>query len=136
MGRAVASERIVKWEGPEVLTPGKHALEFDFKYEGMGAGTMAFGSYVGIGRGGTGVLSVDGKEVATQKMERSLPFILQWDESLDVGSDTETGVNDADYQPPFAFTGNLNNVTLTIDRPKLSPEDIKKLEQAQGTAAQ
>ena len=110
--------KIVKWEGPEVLTPGKHALEFDFKYEGMGAGTMAFGSYVGIGRGGTGVLSVDGKEVATQKMERSLPFILQWDESLDVGSDTETGVNDADYQPPFAFTGNLNKVTLTIDRPK------------------
>ena len=40
-------------------------------------------------------------------------------------------MNDADYQPPFAFTGKLNKVTLTIDRPKLSPEDIKKLEEAQ-----
>ena len=42
---------------------------------------------------------------------------------------------DADYQPPFAFTGKLNKVTLTIDRPKLSPEDIEKLKQARGTAA-
>lgn len=42
-----------------------------------------------------------------------------------------TGVNDADYQPPFKFTGKIDKITLTIDRPKLSPEDIKNLEQAQ-----
>ena len=120
----------VRWEGPE-LSPGKHTLEFDFKYEGMGAATMAFGSYAGIAQGGTGVLKVDGKDVATQKMERTLPFILQWDESLDIGSDTGTPVNDADYQTPFAFTGKLIKVSLTIDRPKLTPEDIKKLEQMQ-----
>ena len=77
----------VRWEGPE-LTPGKHVLEFDFKYDGLGPGTMAFGNYSGIGQGGTGVLKVDGTEVATQKMEHTLPFILQWDESLDIGSDT------------------------------------------------
>ena len=120
----------VRWEGPE-LTPGKHMLEFDFKYAGLGAGTMAFGSYAGLGQGGTGVLKVDGKEVATQKMEHTLPFILAWDESLDIGSDTGTAVDDKDYQVPFAFTGKLNKITLTIDRPKLSPEDIKKLEAAQ-----
>ena len=120
----------VRWEGPE-LAPGKHTLEFDFKYDGLGAGTMAFNNYSGIGQGGTGVLKVDGKEVATQKMEHTIPFILQLDESLDVGSDTLTGVNDADYQPPFKFTGKINKITLTIDRPKLSPEDIKKLEAAQ-----
>jgi len=53
-----------------------------------------------------------------------------------LGSDTLTGVNDADYQPPFKFTGKLNKVTLTltIDSPKLSPEDIKKLEAAQRAA--
>jgi arylsulfatase A-like enzyme len=120
----------VRWEGPE-LTPGKHMLEFDFKYAGLGEGTMAFGSYAGLGQGGTGVLKVDGKEVATEKMEHTLPFILAWDESLDIGSDTGTGVNDADYQVPFVFSGKLNKITLTIDRPKLSPEDIKKLEAAQ-----
>jgi len=64
-------------------------------------------------------------------MEHTLPFILQWDESLDIGSDTGTPVNDADYKTPFAFTGKLNRISLTIDRPRLSPEDIKKLQQAQ-----
>ena len=125
----------VRWDGPE-LTPGKHVLEFDFKYDGLGMGTLAFGSPAGIGRGGTGVLRVDGKAVDTQKMEHTIPFLMQLDESLDVGSDTLTGVNDADYQPPFNFTGTLNKVTLTIDRPQLSPEDIKKLETAEKTAAQ
>jgi arylsulfatase len=101
----------------------------------MGMGTMAFGSYAGIGQGGTGVLKVDGQVVDTQTMEHTLPFILAWDESLDIGSDTGTGVNDQDYQVPFAFTGKLNKITLTIDRPQLSPEDIKKLEEAQKKAA-
>jgi arylsulfatase len=48
-----------------------------------------------------------------------------------VGADTLTGVNDKDYQPPFSFTGKLEKVTLSIDRPKLSPADEKKLMQAQ-----
>ena len=121
----------VRWEGSDALSPGKHTLEFDFKYDGLGAATLAFGSVSGIGRGGTGVLKVDGKEVASQKMERTLPFILEWDENLDVGSDTGTPVDDRDYQVPFAFTGKINKITLTIDRPKLTPEDEKRLMQTQ-----
>jgi len=39
---------------------------------------------------------VDGTAVATKGMEKTLPIILQWDESFDIGSDTLTGVNDAD----------------------------------------
>ncbi|WP_027183693.1 arylsulfatase [Desulfovibrio inopinatus] len=120
----------VRWEGPQ-LAPGKHVLEFDFKYDGMGAGTLAFNNFSGVGRGGTGVLKVDGKAVDTQTMEHSLPFILQWDESLDIGSDTLTGVNDADYQGLFPFTGKIEKITLSIDRPKLSPEEEKKLANAQ-----
>ncbi len=120
----------LKWEGPDVLTPGKHTLEFDFKYDGLGAGTLAFNNFSGVGRPGTGTLKVDGKVVATKTMPKTLPMILQWDESFDVGSDTLTGVNDADYKPPFAFTGKLNKLTIKIDRPQLSPEDIKKLEAA------
>lgn len=119
----------VRWEGPE-LTPGTHQLEFDFKYDGLGAATMVFGDYSGIGAGGTGILKVDGNTVATEKMEHTLPFILQWDESLDIGSDTGTPVDDDDYSTPFAFTGKLNKITLNIDRPKLSPEDIKRLQDA------
>jgi arylsulfatase len=119
-----------RWEGPE-LAPGKHVIEFDFKYDGLGMGTLAFGDPSGIGRGGTGVLKVDGKEVATQKMERTLPFTVQWDENLDIGSDTGTPVDDRDYQTPFAFTGKIGKITLSIDRPKLTPEDEKKLMEAQ-----
>jgi arylsulfatase len=121
----------IRWASPDALAPGKHTLEFEFTYDGLGIGTLAFNDISGIGRSGTGVLKVDGKAVATQKMERTLPLILQWDESLDVGSDTLTGVNDQDYRPPFAFTGTIHKITLTIDRPKLTPEDEKKLTEAQ-----
>ena len=124
----------VRWEGPP-LTPGKHVLEFDFKYDGLGMGTLAFNNFSGIGRGGTGVLKVDGQTVATQKMEHTIPFLMQVDESLDIGSDTLTGVNDADYQPPFPFTGKLNKVTLSIARPQLSAADMKQLKEQQEKAA-
>jgi arylsulfatase len=120
----------IKWEGPEALTPGKHTIEFDFQYEGLGVGTLAYNSMSGLARPGTGALKVDGKIVDTKKMEKTLPMILQWDESFDIGSDTLTGVNDADYQPPFTLTAKLNKLTLKVNRPKLSPEDIKKLETA------
>jgi hypothetical protein len=50
--------------------------------------------------------------------------------NLDISSDTLTGVNDADYRPPLKFTGKVSKLTLTIDRPKLTPEDEKKLMQA------
>jgi len=109
------------------VAPGKHTLEFDFKYDGMGIGTLAFNNLSGIGRSGTGVLKVDGKEVASQKMDRTLPLILQWDENFDVGADTGTPVDDSDYQVPFRFTGKLNKLTLKIEPPVLTPADEKLL---------
>jgi len=117
----------LKWEGPEALAPGRHTLAFDFQYEGMGPGTLAFNNFSGVGRPGVGTLKVDGKVVAEKKMEKTLPMILQWDESFDVGSDTLTGVNDADYKPPFPLTAKLNKLTIQVNRPQLSPADIKKL---------
>ena len=120
----------VKWEGAEALAPGRHTVEFDFKYDGIGAGTLAFNSFSGLGRSGTGTLKVDGRVVAEKTMPKTLPAILQWDESFDVGSDTLTGVNDADYKPPFALTAQLHKLTIKVDRPQLSAEDVKKLEAA------
>jgi arylsulfatase len=117
----------LRWEGPQALSPGKHTLEFEFTYDGLGMGTLAYNSLTGIGRGGKGVLKVNGKVVAEQMMKRTIPLILQWAEALDVGSDTLTGVDDRDYQPPFAFTGKIDKITLTINRPKLTPADIEKL---------
>ncbi len=120
----------VKWEGPDVLAPGKHTLEYEFVYDGLGVGTLVYNSLSGLGRSATGTLKVDGKAVATKTLPKTIPMILQWDESFDIGSDTLTGVNDADYKPPFTFTGKLNKLTLKVNRPKLSPADIKKLEEA------
>jgi arylsulfatase A-like enzyme len=120
----------ISWEGTEALTPGKHVLEFDFTYDGKGAGTLAFNDFSGVGKGGTGVLKVDGQQVATQQMEQTLPMILQWDEAFDIGSDTLTGVNDADYKPPFALTAKLDKLTIKVNRPQLSADDIAKLEAA------
>ena len=75
------------------LKPGKHTLVFDFKYDGPG-----------FGKGGTGVLSVDGKELSRQKIEHTIPFLMAIDESFDIGSDTRTGVDDS-YKLPFRFNG-------------------------------
>ncbi len=124
----LADLKRIRWEGPDALAPGKHTIVFDFKYDGLGVGTLAFNNMSGLGRPGTGTLMVDGKPVQTITMDHTLPMILQWDESFDIGSDTLTGVNDADYTPPFALTAKLDKLTIKIDRPQLSPEDIKKLE--------
>jgi arylsulfatase len=125
----------LKWEAPDALAPGKHTLEFDFKYEGLGPGTLAFNNFSGVGRPGTGTLKVDGQVVDTKAMPKTLPMILQWDESFDIGSDTLTGVNDADYKPPFALTAKLDKLTIKVDRPQLTPDDIKKLEGAKKASA-
>lgn len=117
-----------RWAAKEALEPGRHVVEFDFVYDGLGLGTMAFNDFSGIGRSGTGTLKVDGKVVDTRKMEKTIPIILQWDESFDIGSDTITGVNDADYRPPFPLTAELEKLTIRIDRPQLSQKDIEALE--------
>jgi len=121
----------IKWEGTDALSPGRHTVEFDFKYDGLGVGTLAFNNMSGLAQPGTGTLKVDGNVVATQKMDKTIPMILQWDESFDIGSDTLTGVNDADYQPPFPLTAKLNKLTIKVDRPQLSQADIQKLQAAQ-----
>ncbi len=120
----------MKWEGADALAPGRHTVEFEFRYDGLGAGTLAFNDFSGVGRPGVGTLKVDGKVVDTKPMPKTLPMILQWDESFDIGSDTLTGVNDADYKPPFALTAKLNKLTVRLDRPQLSPADIQRLQAA------
>ena len=86
---------------------------FDFKYDGPG-----------FGKGGTGVLSVDGKEVASKTMPYTIPFLISLDESFDVGVDTRTGVDDNDYQVPFRFTGKLDKLTIKLDLPKAADEKL------------
>ena len=30
----------LKWEGAEALAPGRHTIEFEFRYDGLGAGRV------------------------------------------------------------------------------------------------
>ena len=103
-----------RWEGPQALAPGKHTLVFDFKYDGPGAG-----------KGGTGVLKVDGKEIANHPIPHTIPFLLTFDETFDVGSDTRTPVDDKDYQVPFRFSGKISKVSVKLGPDQLLPADRK-----------
>jgi hypothetical protein len=57
----------------------------------------------------------------------ALVFDFKWDESFDIGSDTLTPVDDEDYASPLSLTAKLKRLTILIDRPQLSPEDVKRL---------
>jgi arylsulfatase len=93
------------WEGPE-LQAGKHTIVFDFKPDSAG-----------LGKGGTGVLSVDGQEVAKNSMENTTPVTFPEDETFDVGQDTRTGVAMAEYRydVPFKFTGKIDKLTFKLE---------------------
>jgi arylsulfatase A-like enzyme len=112
-----------RWEGREALTPGKHTIVFDFTYDGPG-----------FGKGGTGVLKVDDREVANAKVPHTIPFIMALDETFDVGVDTRTGVDDNDYQVPFRFTGKIGKVTFKLGPMQLTSDDHRVIQQGLATA--
>ncbi len=107
-----------RWEGPDVLTPGKHTIAFDYTYDGPG-----------IAKGGSGELKVDGKVVATGKQANSIAFLQIADETFDVGLDTRTGVS-GDYQVPFAFDGKIDKLTVKLGPMQLTAADELKMREA------
>ena len=100
----------------DALSPGKHTLVFNFKYDGGG-----------IGRGGTGTLSVDGKRLAEGRINGTVPGRFSFDETFDVGEDTGTPVSD-DYDVPFKFTGKIDKVVINLGETRLSAADQESLQ--------
>jgi arylsulfatase len=109
--------------GKDELTPGAHTIVYDFKYDGAG-----------LGKGGVGTIQVDGKSVATGRIERTLAFRLSLDETLDCGEDTGTPVSE-DYHTPFKFTGDLKKATVSLKPAPLTAQDQRKLEEGIAAAA-
>ncbi len=105
------------WLG-SALKPGKHTIVFDFKYDGPGPA-----------KGGTGVLSVDGKELARQSIPHSIGFLMAIDESFDVGVDSRTGVDDS-YKLPFQFTGKIDKLTFKLGPTQMTSDDQKVMRHA------
>jgi arylsulfatase A-like enzyme len=105
---------------PAKLAPGRHTVDFDFKYDGGG-----------LGKGGLGTLTVDGNKVAENRIEQTSPVgKFSLDESFDVGQDTGTPVID-DYEAkmPFKFTGTLEKVEINLGPDQLTPQQRGELEQ-------
>jgi arylsulfatase A-like enzyme len=100
-----------KWEG-RALSAGKHTIVFNFKYDGPGPA-----------KGGTGVLTVDGKEVDRKSIAHTIPLLMSIDETFDVGVDTRTAVDDFEYQVPFRFNGKIDKLTYNLGPEQLSAED-------------
>ena len=80
------------------------------------------------------MLTVDGKEVRTLQVPKTVPFLLPGDESFDVGIDTRTGVNDLDYQVPFRFNGKIANVTIDLGPTQLSAAEEIRVREATARA--
>ncbi len=82
------------------LASGKHQLGVRFEYDGGGPG-----------KGGLLRLIVDGAPVAEGRLERTVPTIFSRD-TFDIGMDLNAPV--ADYEAPFAFTGNLEKIDVSL----------------------
>ncbi len=93
------------WAGP-TLGSGKHTIVFDYRSDGPE-----------LGKGGTGVLYVDGKEVARNSLEHGTPITFPEDETFDVGMDSRTGVAllKYRYEVPFKFTGTIDKLTVELE---------------------
>jgi arylsulfatase len=99
------------------LTPGDHTIRLEFKYDGGG-----------IGKGGTGTLSVDGKQVAQAHIDRTICCRFSLDETFDVGQDRGSPVIE-DYadKMPFKFTGDLKKVVIELGPTGLRAGDAEEL---------
>jgi arylsulfatase A-like enzyme len=103
------------------LPAGKATIRFEFAYDGGG-----------VGRGGTGTLFVNGKSVATARIEHTQCCGFSADEGADVGADEGTPVTEA-YKVPFKFTGKIAQVTIELKEMKKT--DLDDAVQARKAAA-
>jgi hypothetical protein len=72
-------------------------------------------------------LMVDGQQVAQGIIERTIPFRISADETLDTGEGTGTPVSE-DYRVPFRFTGDLKKVTIQLTDAPPSPQEEAQIE--------
>jgi arylsulfatase len=99
------------------IPAGSHLIRVKFDYDGGG-----------IGKGATGTVLVDEKQVAQGKIPRTVGVRFSLDETFDVGADMGTPVlEDYAEQMPFTFTGTLKKLVVVLQPEKLSEEEKKRL---------
>lgn len=87
---------------PEPVPAGRASVKYEFAYDG---GKPA--------AGGTGTLLINGKKVATGRIERTIPFLFGV-ETADVGLDLYTPVTQDYKQGDNKFTGKIEKVTIDL----------------------
>jgi arylsulfatase len=80
------------------LKAGNYKLDFEFKSDG------------GLGKGGLGTITINGKKVIEKRIEKTQPGIFSVDDLADVGVDDGTQV--ADYGASSKFNGKIEYVTI------------------------
>jgi hypothetical protein len=95
----------------QTLPAGMATIRFEFVYDGGG-----------VGKGGMGTLFVNGKNVATGRIEHTQCCAFSGDEGADVGADEGTPVTE-DYKVPFKFTGKIAGVTIELKEMKKTDRD-------------
>ena len=95
---------------------GKATIRFEFAYDEGG-----------LGKGGTGMLFVNGKQVAQGRIERTQAMMFSADEGADVGEDGETPVVENYGIPaPYKFTGKINKITINLKEMKTAEKAEEK----------
>jgi arylsulfatase len=89
---------------PQALPPGHATVTLDFTYDGGG-----------LGKGGKATLSVNGRQVAEGRVEKTQPNIFSADETADVGIDNQTPVAEGiGIGAETRFTGTIDKITLEV----------------------
>jgi arylsulfatase len=105
-------------EAENPLPSGEVEVQYQFAFDGGQPGA-----------GGTGTLLVNGKQVAQDRIDKTVPFIFSADETMDIGKDTASPVTD-DYPSGAgnAFTGKIDWVRIDVEDDNVShledPEQI------------
>jgi len=66
-------------------------------------------------------------------MEHTILFLMALDESLDIGMDTRTPVDES-YKLPFKFTGTINKLTYKVGPEQLTQADREIMQRAVAAA--
>ncbi|KQZ09175.1 arylsulfatase [Agromyces sp. Root1464] len=87
----------------EVVPAGDHQVRLEFTYDGGG-----------LGKGATADLYLDGTQIASGRIEATVPLAFSGDETMDVGSDTATPVSEDYDSPGSVFTGRIHRVQIDL----------------------
>jgi arylsulfatase len=101
------AEQYFRVASAQPVPAGHHQLRYEFQVAGQ-PDIMK-----GKGAPGTGRLYIDGKPVGEVQLPVTTPL------SISLGGGVSCGANPGapvvpDYEPPFAFTGTINSVTIDV----------------------